>query len=191
LKFSKDQAEVYSFGDKEIWATIVLYITHENGGHLFIDSDYGSWSKYWSHCGTNLKLFLIKIDTGYYLPHKLCSGKKEVNWNLTKEEILKEVNDFYNDSENKESSELEITEAKEIIENFFELENWQDRNCFWEVLYNNSDYEKLFRKVFGDDLDGIPFVEEYPSDLCQFIKKIWPSFINVLREEITKPEVKI
>ena len=168
------------------WAIILL---DERSGLLSIHSEYGSWAHCWPDHGRNsLRHLLVDIgDNADYLLGKLCRGGKvhfnvDATANRVKEIIETAVREegclgyHSNDSElvTREVADEMLDELANIVDEWGYSEGafgckLLDSNVLWWTC----DYVT----------DGL-LVREYDPQCREFLERLWPLFVDHLRQEI-------
>lgn len=173
MKISKRMVEVYSLRDGFAWGHIALVINGESVD-LLVNSDYGSYAHFWTHCGINPKKFLCQIDM-HYAMNKLTNGKmmqpdhgkyaSEI-----KERIIKARRENGISSEDARSAWDEMLGAAEEYGS-------------GDILMNELVQSKYFEQVFGD-YESLPNPKEVKPECLGFWKYIWTPFVDELKKEL-------
>ncbi|EKO3663347.1 hypothetical protein M3929_002654 [Vibrio metschnikovii] len=179
-KVIKTQAELYQVRHDSCvgWGDIFL-ICGKESVRVAINSDYGTYSHNWTHCGGDPKEFLTGIDFDYCM--KKLTGYK--HYVPTPEQYPVEVKQCIIESRREDG--LTKAEAREA---------WQDMLCTehreGDLYYKELVDHPLFEKVFGD-YEYLPSATKV-SPCCQdFWDKVWIPFIGQLKEELAqKSEVQ-
>jgi len=183
-KISKKQSEVYHLRTYSgfDWANIYVNEIGPQSGELVINSDFGNWAYVWHNCGMFFKDFLIKAGKEYLTKKLNGSTKKNIDWDKTKEQILKDVND-HNDFmiEEKKFTKEQSKKFLEAWHDFFNDE-WEEENLFYKLL--RDDYSNEFGELYGHDYEAIPVIKEYEVGIRCFMSQIWPVFVEQLKNEM-------
>ena len=170
MKIEKSQVERWTISDKSLWADFTL----SSDGFLNIQSDYGCYSYRWNSFGSDIKKFLIACDK-CYLYSKLSSDLgREFNLaksiKLIRKDIIEQRRVYQN--YNAESCR-EFWDATKLIEKIgviFSAEGW----------YREIESSCLYR-MYEEDVSSIPCETSDNYQLTQFLDKIWPVFIEELK----------
>lgn len=167
----KSTVECYKIRSKEnsTWADIVID-SKENStnGRIQIVSDYGDYQYYWSACGMPFKKFLIELEKGYFASKVGADKYFDNAATLTsyKIDILHERRKDNIDNEFARKAFEEIKELKDLN---------KDEFCYY---LNKANFLMSFYNYCPEFF--------YTFDPCFeiFWRKLWPIFINTLKEEL-------
>lgn len=165
---TKTQVECYKINSpRSGWADIVV---DDNGkaGRIQIDSDYGSWQRYWGACGCPFKEFLIDLNLDY-VAGKFGAAKwfdHEATMKLLKKDLAELL----------DSTTLAYDEFDLDLE-LEELEGCDDPSIFIHLLWNSEILSKVMESGFSLQYDIEPGFK-------QFWTKLWPVFIDELKNEL-------
>jgi len=170
---TKKQIELYQVrhNGSECWGDIALNCG-EKSVHVMIDSDFGSWSYYWSSCGMSPKEFLCKINFDYCMK-KLTGSKHYIN---DPEQYPNEVRGRITQAQ--EAGWLTETEVKQALDEMLEPE-YSEGDLYFHYLYNHE----LFDKVFGD-YECLPSAKKISPRCQDFWDHVWIPFIEQLKTEL-------
>ncbi|HCG9411647.1 TPA: hypothetical protein NKA80_004438 [Vibrio parahaemolyticus] len=171
---TKSNAELYRVRHNtcEGWGDVILICGKESVS-VMINSDYGSFSHVWIHCGCEPKAFLCDMDFHYTM-------KKLSNYNLYIDnpqsypaEIKERIIVARRHDEN-----LTKEEAREAWEDMLNTEH-SEGDLFFKELIDHP----LFGKVFGDYeyLPSAKMIDPHCQDLWD---RVWTPFIKQLKEEL-------
>ena len=149
-------------------------------GQISIQSDYGSYSYWWSKNGRGtetLKEFLSRTNDGYVMDKFGYGGKNDHFFSQKTVDRIKE--EILRNRRNKQINKAQARKCYEEIEEldsdcntsqelYSQLDRWADTTM--ELIYNNSPYD-------------IPWVNDTHPHLQAFMKEVWPLFIGQIKTE--------
>jgi len=172
---------------KSGWATIIV----GTDGQILVQSDWGNWAHWWNcHGCKTIKHFLTGIDT-QYLIGKFGGRKSHFNYEKTiagmKKEIIHlrrdgTIQNIYDKYEKVPYSSLYCKSIKEFVRTAWDSIdslNTCSVDSFMSDLMNTTPLSMIFEHP-----DSISIVMEPDPGLINFTEKVWPVFINELRDEI-------
>lgn len=168
--------------------TELYQVRHEGGGRwadfslvcgkesvrIMINSDYGSYSHIWSHCGGCPKTFLTEIDFDYCMK-KLTGYKHYVK---APERYPEEVKGRIIEARRERG--LTKAEAREAWQDMLNTE-FSEGDLYYRELIDHE----LFEKVFGD-YEYLPSAEKVDPCCADFWEHCWLPFIASLKEELAQ-----
>lgn len=149
------------------WAR--LWLT--NDGCLTILSDYGNYGYWWSNAGGEIREFLVECDEDY-VSRKLADGEREFDGpatvRLIREHIVQGRRSGGSSRLTRERAraEWELVERYATMDHTREFEAWAEKTWY-----------------FRDDV-GEMAMYSVPGQLQQFMKRIWPLFVQQLTAEL-------
>ena len=167
ISVTKKMVEQYSLRQLAGWWAIIT--VDEGKGLLSIQSDYGDYAYYWSSPGMPFKKFLLSIDDGY-LMNKLSGGVSEFLLKETVEAIKKDI------------SESELSKSEQ--EDFLSVLDAVEGNTINEFCYSLTGHSELINIIYSGDYLSVPIRTDIPYQCQAFVKKIWPEFKKVLKQEV-------
>jgi len=178
ISSNKGQTETYAlrWKDKHWWA--IFYVDDAHGA-LSIQSDFGDFSYRWGAPGNCFKTFLTGLDD-HYLMEKLSHGTNHGRYFYDMESVerLKKLVRQKCDEQGKSYEVYE--DAIEEIDGY----DCRDSNLFFHLAYTNDDLAGLLKE--GDPHEiGDCIVTGFSPHLKQFVEKLWPGFVAVLKQELS------
>lgn len=178
--YTKKLTETYHFkGENCLWAKANLDINKESV-NVFISSDYGEYSNYWSACGMEPKKFLSKLDKCYVLSKFLSIDKLyEPDWDerlkLCKQTII----------DNRRDQEVGAHIARAAWDNLLDLfdDNNGSEDIYWHTLTNDYYLSKIFH-----DWEYIPEDTKISHKAELFYSDVWLPFEQILIHELNSLE---
>jgi hypothetical protein len=172
--FTKSTAERYDIRPKQGFGWGIFTID-ENGGVFHCQSDYGDYSYIWSNHGReSFKHFLCEIDT-YYLLKKVAErddydhDKCFKKWEKAIIKLRRE----------RDCTKEQARDAWDFIHHELEHQNSYDICC---EKFSNSE---AIEDIAGDEWwCTFELEKDYSSQAIAFAHKLWPMFIQVLKQEI-------
>lgn len=154
------------------WAIVMI---DERGGVMQICSDYGNWSHAWPYHGRKtFRHFLVEIDE-YYLINKLHGRPDYFNEAATKKEFKRIV------CESRKHDDITKGKAREAFDEIIHGE-WSCAEDVYSAMCDADTFDGVF------DPAELPIVYEYPPNIVQFSKRIWPVFLAAIKAEIEAAE---
>lgn len=156
------------------WADITIDAAEgAEEGRIFIASDFGSWQRYWSHCGEPFRKALMGMGIDY------VAGKFGEDEYLMFDETMK----WYRENILQARKEERLT-AKESRLMFDELKDVEEVSCddlkdFKYYMYYNC---PALMKYYNYDVHAI-------TGTSPRFKKFWESCWKVLMEEFRKEAI--
>jgi len=142
--------------------------------HVMIDSDYGSYSYYWSHCGQDPKAFLISLERMYAM-EKLNNYNyfefDETQLDAELKSIILYTRREYYDSFTKEMAR----DAWDTLLGIYD----GSKDLYYEKLFEYEHFEELF-----GDSEGLPHPRRVIPKLVTFWDECWIPFTQALQEEL-------
>ena len=170
------QTETYRLRWKEHswWALFYVDAAH---GALSVQSDFGDFSYRWGSPGQPFKEFLVGLDDGY-LKMKLSRGRDY----FYSDESLRRLRGAV-DLKLKEDESTTAELRARCGEALDELEECGDTDyAVFCHLIADGPIGRLFEEY--EELGGC-LVRGFSPQLDQFVEKIWPEFVAVLRRELS------
>jgi hypothetical protein len=173
MQIIKKTAEVYELRNGFEWGHIAIIQTGPESVDVVINSDYGSYAYFWTHCGKDPKKFLCKIDM-HYAMNKFTNGKMyEPDPDKYSDQIKRTIINLRRDGDlNEQDARDAWDELLEIVEEYHK----------GDILFHKLVYSDWFEKVFKD-YDGLPNAKRIKSEVSGFWEKIWIPFIDELKNE--------
>lgn len=171
----KSEAELYQIrqNGSSGWGDIVLVCGKESV-RVMINSDFGSYSHIWTHCGGDPKEFLTEVDFDYCM-------KKLTDYNHyvpAPEEYPTEVKRRI--IEARQDDNLTKAEAREAWEDMLNTE-YDEGDLYFKELIDHH----LFEKVFYD-YEYLPCAKKIAPRCQMFWDNVWLPFIEQLKTELTQ-----
>lgn len=189
----KDTAELYRIRSKSgEWATIALTDFETEGesgkrygGEIMIQSTFGNFAYYWSHCGVPFKQSLQKMDFGYFMNKAYGPNYRVFDGSGTFRSILERVIDL------RREGRLTKQEARDLFLGFKESQEEAEASLHDFVRVVQEVVELLpasKMRYFSEPWEYE--VKEHDPRLQGFWKEIWPEFIAQLASESPIPVVR-
>lgn len=178
-KVIKTQSELYQVRHDtcEGWGDIFL-ICGKESVRVAINSDYGTYSHNWTHCGGDPKEFLTQMDFDYCMKN-LTNYKHYI---ADPEQYPTEVKKCI--LESRQAERLTKDDAREA---------WEDMLCTehdeGDLYYKELVDHPLFNNVFGD-YEYLPSAKKVDPCCQDLWDKVWVPFVGQLKEELAN-EVKV
>lgn len=166
---TKTQVECYKItSPRSGWADIVV---DDNGkaGRIQIDSDYGSWQRYWGACGCPFKEFLVNLNLDYVAGK--FGASKWFDHEATMQLLRKDVEGHV------EGNVIVLFDEFDLEEELDKLEGCDDPQIFTHLMWNSSVFNEICEGGFQLQYDIEPGFK-------QFWTKLWPVFIDELENEL-------
>ncbi|RAS62666.1 hypothetical protein DET48_11461 [Vibrio diazotrophicus] len=173
VKVTKSQAELYQVRHEtfEGWGDIHL-VCGEQSVSVVIHSDYGTFAKYWSHCGCNPKKFLVDLDFDYCMKN-LTDYKHYIK---APEQYPTEVKGRIIEARRAEN--LTKEEAREAWCDMLQTE-FDEGDLYFKELIDHH----LFNKVFGD-YEYLPCAKKIDPCCQELWEMVWLPFVERLKSEL-------
>jgi hypothetical protein len=175
----KTSAEVYEIHNNGEFACIAIqchnFSKSKNAGRIMIHSTFGAWGYCWGSTGPLFKEFLCDLDYAYT---SVKFGAKDV---FNEEATLKAMMDDL--KEGLDNGDLNLTEHHDAINAIKARIKNADRS-FETWFYDNSD-ETILYDHFGAGMD-LPIRENPEPQFKGFWDKLWPLFVQKLKEELSE-----
>lgn len=179
--YTKKLTETYNFkGENCLWAKVNLDINKESV-NVFISSDYGEYSNYWSSCGLEPKKFLSKLNKCYVLSKFLTRDKLyEPDWcqrlKSCKQEIIRRRREY--------PEEVSTNTARIAWQELHDLfDSCQIDEIYWHELTNEYWLSKIFQ-----DWEYIPEETKISHKAELFYSDVWLPFEQILIHELNSLE---
>lgn len=171
------------------------WVIRDEGGHwfasIFFDNDVGDisiqseWGNYayaWGKSGRGtdkLTEFLVTCDDSY-ITNKFSYGlPKWLDVDKTIQKIKKELLEANLPEDIRENCEYEIEEHLAGIEDV--------KDFYWSL---SCHCVTLVDEVYSGDLQSIDFHTDYQPRLREFMKQVWPRFIQAIKDNSPPPQSK-
>ncbi|WP_265658556.1 hypothetical protein [Francisella philomiragia] len=178
--YTKKLTETYTIkGENCLWAKVNLDINKESV-NVFISSDYGEYSNYWSSCGLEPKKFLSTLNKSYILKKFLTRNElNEPDWDQRLKSCKQQIIDDRRDQE----VDAQIARAAwdELLDLFDDYNGSED--IYWHTLTNNYYLSKIFH-----DWEYIPEETKISHKAELFYSDVWLPFEQVLIHELNSLE---
>lgn len=157
------------FNDNWDWAIFTI----DNTGMFNCQSSFGNYNYQWSSFGECFKKFLIKLDSGY-LYSKLCEENyfdSDSYIKHCKHEVIRYRKGF----------EFDKNEARELYD-LFNCLSCDSFDLVCEEVFSNS----ILSDIFCGEVFNSEFAPEkgYSPNQTGFIEKVYPMFVEVLKNEL-------
>lgn len=179
MKYVKSNCEKYTLKFNDGWDYAIFTI--DDTGMFNCQSTFGNYGYYWSSFGKNFKEFLCKLRADYLLT-KLCQRTY-----FNTQDYIEKCSDII--LKMRRDKELNKEQAREAW-NFFnqELDSCGDSI---DLVCDKISESKLLDDITGSDVwysDFSPELDYSHSDK-EFVKNIYPMFINILKEELASTAI--
>lgn len=158
-----------------------VYLNNETGEVTVVQSNGQNYDYCWSSPGRGdctLKEFLIRTETSYVMNKFSYGHMKWFNQEATVKRMREDVEKAFKEER---IDELDRDMALEEIEENLDGDDMPG-GVFAERMLSSCN--TLFEDVYGSDYLAIPTVEDYHPQLRGFMEKIWPAFVESLKQEI-------
>jgi hypothetical protein len=151
------------------WADITI---DANGttGRIQIASDYGNWQNYWSHCGTDFKSFLGRINSQYAAEKFSAQPWIDVAGTV---QLYKETLFSYRRAES-----ITAEDARDLYRSINDLKH----ECHTTIGPAVEHDDKLLRFLFRF-LGSPEFCHEPNGHFVRFWKELWPVLLAEFERE--------
>lgn len=183
VTLKKDVCDRYTIRSSHWWAVIML----TKDGFVSIQSDYGDYNYHWNARNDNtIQEFLISCDTHYLMEKFGGQLPKDFNCEKTIQNIKRDVLQqrrqnninadraaYYRNRIN-DLSLFDISTPQELMHEMLSVrpEVFEDKHVSCSLL-----------ELYDNDPSAVPFEMENPYQLRTFFEKIWPVFIESLKDE--------
>ena len=185
MNINKKKIDLYELRDPKgdfCWADIAIDSGFSESGdrlrnwfRISISSDYGNWTYFWSHPGSNWRKFLCKVSVDYVAGKFGCDRwfnmDKTIEWK--KQEIIEYRKDRCCTKEAAREAWDVVVEASD--------ECYNDSRTLQEYLAHNSNWTDLWG---GDYWDALDVCTEIDPGFRQFWDTTWQGFIGQLQLEL-------
>ena len=155
------------------WAVFII----TDDGMLFVQSDFGSYSHWWTSMGQPVREFLLSIDNSY-LAGKLALGRDD----LRVLDVNQTINNLkQNIIEARRETVLDEAAARDLYDDIVSLSKIVYYGTSDDSLYHQFMEYKNLSEHFGFD---VPTSKMWDPMLQGFLDNIWPAFRQVLQEEL-------
>lgn len=179
----KVMIEKYEIRINSDYAIFTLDKLEGYGWRFNCQSSWGNYSHIWSSPGSSFKQFLIRLkDERSYLFDKLCKAES-----FYPDMYIKDCKKLILDERQNRWDGLTKQQARSLWRFFDEEINCDSFDLIIEQLYGNE----TLRNSYGDEIFNTGFMPDktYSFDHKHFIEKVYPIFVDILKNEL-KDELK-